>query len=226
VQKGSGGKEHDVTMNVKARRVGDASSTAPSAKTKVNFRSLESDVGSVEADLITPMASVQEVSDSFAILYTDTLLFASTQRFEDVMANGPYMIRNVSIILKKWSLNVSLAKEDLTKPKVGKQKDVEDDGFQGMKGKASKGGKWKIQGNRFNKSINGSYKAVVKPKSSISVSNPFSTLEEDNDNLIDDMVDDTRKNVTHYFVWDDTEFDDMGLLVEEVEHGNASSENE
>ncbi|GKA74142.1 hypothetical protein Tco_0780444 [Tanacetum coccineum] len=206
-------------MNVKARRVGDASSTAPSAKnacgtrqkhridadkanssnhftyanlfksdrvkTKVNFWSLESDVGSVEADLITPMASVQEVSDSFAILYTDTLL-----------------------------------------PKVGKQKDVEDDGFQGMKGKASKGGKWKIQGNRFNKSINGSYKAVVKSKSSISVSNPFSTLEEDNDNLIDDMVDDTRKNVTHYFVWDDTEFDDMGLLVEEVEHGNASSENE
>ncbi|GKD35588.1 hypothetical protein Tco_1251097 [Tanacetum coccineum] len=102
----------------------------------------------------------------------------------------------------------------------------------------------------FNKSTNGSYKPVVKPKSSTPVSNLFSTLEEDNDNSIDDMVDDTRKKVVapprmtviwssrkadspkinvffspkmkiHYFDGDDMQFDDMGLVDEEVEHGNV-----
>ncbi|GJS23608.1 zinc knuckle CX2CX4HX4C containing protein [Tanacetum coccineum] len=37
---------------------------------------------------------------------------------EDVLENGPYMISNVPIILKKWSQNVSLAKEDLMKVPV------------------------------------------------------------------------------------------------------------
>ena len=35
-------------------------------KNKVNFQSLESDAGNVEADLIIPMASVQEVNERFA----------------------------------------------------------------------------------------------------------------------------------------------------------------
>ncbi|GJY11931.1 hypothetical protein Tco_0381240 [Tanacetum coccineum] len=41
--------------------------------------------------------------------------FASTQGLEDVLENLPYMIRNVPNVLKKWSSDVSLAKEDLTK---------------------------------------------------------------------------------------------------------------
>nr|GEV28376.1 putative reverse transcriptase domain-containing protein [Tanacetum cinerariifolium] len=79
-------------------------------------------------------------------------------------------------------------------------------------------------------------------------------VKEDNDNSIDEMVDDTRKKLVappkktgirsgrkvdshkrnvvfspetkvRYFDKNDIEFDDMGLVVEEVAHGNASSKN-
>ncbi|GKA27667.1 zinc knuckle CX2CX4HX4C containing protein [Tanacetum coccineum] len=43
---------------------------------------------------------------------------ASSQGLEDMLENGPYMIWNVHIILKKWSPNVSLAKEHLTRVPV------------------------------------------------------------------------------------------------------------
>ncbi|GKD61012.1 hypothetical protein Tco_1298521, partial [Tanacetum coccineum] len=70
--------------------------------------------------------------------------------------------------------------------KDAKQEDVEDDDFQSVKHKKSKDCNWDNQGKRqsseFNKSTNGSYRLVVKPKSCTLVSNPFSALEGDNGN--------------------------------------------
>ncbi|GKB05977.1 hypothetical protein Tco_0834210 [Tanacetum coccineum] len=100
----------------------------------------------------------------------------------------------------------------------------------------------------LNKTTNGSYRPVVKPKSSTLVSNSFSALDEDNDNSMDDLVDDTRKkvkappqktnirsgrkserNITFspeaelcYFDRDVLEFENMDL-VEEAEHENVLS---
>nr|GEV15117.1 hypothetical protein [Tanacetum cinerariifolium] len=85
------------------------------------------------------------------------------------------------------------------------------------------------------------YKSVVKSNSNTLVSNVFSALEKDNGKLMDDLVDDTRKNVRkanssnknvvfspetklHYFDRDDMEFDDMEHGVEEAEQRNASSD--
>nr|GEY66744.1 hypothetical protein [Tanacetum cinerariifolium] len=37
------------------------------------------------------------------------------KRLEDVLKNGPWMIHNSLIILKKWTMNTSLFKEELTR---------------------------------------------------------------------------------------------------------------
>ncbi|GJU78768.1 hypothetical protein Tco_1275838 [Tanacetum coccineum] len=100
------------------------------------------------------------------------------------------------------------------------------------------------------KPTNGSNRSVVKSESSIPVSISFSTLEEDNDNFMDDLVDDTRKNVEaplrktriwsnwkaernigvslemelHYIDRDVLEFANMDEMMEVVEHGNVPSE--
>ncbi|GJS26533.1 hypothetical protein Tco_0487153 [Tanacetum coccineum] len=66
---------------------------------------------------------------------------------------------------------------------------------------------------------------VVKQKSSTPVSNPFSALGEDNGNVMDDLVADTRKKVKlHYFDRDALEFANMDQVVEEAEHENAPNE--
>ncbi|GJZ60777.1 zinc knuckle CX2CX4HX4C containing protein [Tanacetum coccineum] len=44
--------------------------------------------------------------------------FESKQGLEDLLENGPYMIRNVRIVLKKWSPDANLTKEDLSKVPV------------------------------------------------------------------------------------------------------------
>ncbi|PWA50008.1 hypothetical protein CTI12_AA468560 [Artemisia annua] len=78
----------------------------------------------------------------------------------------------------------------MAQPKDGKQKEAHDDGFQSVKRKTSKGGNWesqgKHQGSGFNKSTNGSYRLVEKPKSSTTASYPFYALEDDNGNSMDD----------------------------------------
>ncbi|GKC41029.1 hypothetical protein Tco_1053413 [Tanacetum coccineum] len=91
---------------------------------------------------------------------------------------------------------------------------------------------------------------IVKSESSIPVSISFSTLEEDNDNFMDDLVDDTRKNVEappkktgiwsswkaernivvslemelHYIDRDVLEFANMDQVVEKAKHGNVPRE--
>nr|GEW29831.1 hypothetical protein [Tanacetum cinerariifolium] len=96
--------------------------------------------------------------------------------------------------------------------------------------------------------------AYQKKTTSTTVSNAFSTIEEDNGKHMDDLVHDTRKKVEashrkigicsgrkadspkrnivfsletklNYFNKDDIDFDDMKQAVKEAEHGNAFSEN-
>ncbi|GJZ68081.1 phosphonates import ATP-binding protein like protein [Tanacetum coccineum] len=170
----------------------------------------------------TDEPSLSHTSTYANIVHSDRVKnkFASAQGLEDVLENGPYMIRNVPIVLKKWSPNVSLSKEDFTKGwgcfaralieldatcglkdklvvaiPMSEECEMEDKqrGKPFTKKKTSKCGNWesqgKRQGSRFNKSTNGSYRPVVKSTSSTPISNPFSALEEDNGNFIDDLVD-------------------------------------
>ncbi|GJX99533.1 hypothetical protein Tco_0356552 [Tanacetum coccineum] len=67
--------------------------------------------------------------------------------------------------------------------------------------------------------------AYHKKTTSTMVFNTFSGLEEDSGKPIDDLVDDTRRLLLHYFDRDDMEFDDKDQVVEEAVHGNASREN-
>ncbi|GKD82189.1 phosphonates import ATP-binding protein like protein [Tanacetum coccineum] len=122
-------------------------------------------------------------------------MFASTQGLEDVLENGPYMIRNVPIVLKKWSPNVSLSKEDLKKGwGCFARALIELDATCRLKDKLVVAIPMS-EGSASNKPTNGSYRQVVKPKSNTLVSNSFSALEEDNGNFMDELADDTRKKV-------------------------------
>ena len=70
--------------------------------------------------------------------------FASNQGVVDVIEKGPWIIRSIPIILNKWSPNVSLTKEDLTKVPVWvKLRDVPLAGFNqdGLSAIATKVGK-------------------------------------------------------------------------------------
>ncbi|GJS26840.1 zinc knuckle CX2CX4HX4C containing protein [Tanacetum coccineum] len=44
--------------------------------------------------------------------------FASEKGLEDILENGPWMIRNSPVILKKWTMTTSLLKEELTRIQV------------------------------------------------------------------------------------------------------------
>nr|GEZ59150.1 hypothetical protein [Tanacetum cinerariifolium] len=196
-------------------------------KTKVNFWSRESDVGNVDADFIIPIASVQEVNDKFANSFYGYFI-------RDGIAY-PLVEKYV------WSKrsNFACALIELDAACLLKDKLVVAIPSQG-----------KRQVSGFNKSTNRSYRAVVKPKSSTPVSNPFSTLEEENCYTMDDLVDDRRKKVEallrktviwlgkkaernivfspeaelHYFDRDVLEFANMDQVVEEAEHGNVPSD--
>ncbi|GJR41276.1 hypothetical protein Tco_1216960 [Tanacetum coccineum] len=90
-------------------------------KPKVNFHTLESDVpDEADFDIMIPIASVDE--------------FSYAQGTEEVLRNGPWMIRGTPIFLNKWSPSVSLTKEELSKVQVPmKNVDTSIDGFQVLK---------------------------------------------------------------------------------------------
>ncbi|GJT88440.1 hypothetical protein Tco_1070157 [Tanacetum coccineum] len=94
-------------------------------KAKVNFWSLEYGVGTVEADLFIPMASVQEGHGSFAraLIWLDFKCW-----LKDILV----------IAIPK--LDGPGYKTETIHPKAGKQKDVQDDGSQSVKQKTSKCG--------------------------------------------------------------------------------------
>ncbi|GJX39062.1 zinc knuckle CX2CX4HX4C containing protein [Tanacetum coccineum] len=73
--------------------------------------------GDVDVDLIIPMTShgLQKVMMNNGLFL---IRFESKQGWDDLSEDGPYMIRSVPIILKKWSPDVNLSKEDLMKVSV------------------------------------------------------------------------------------------------------------
>ncbi|GJR44358.1 zinc knuckle CX2CX4HX4C containing protein [Tanacetum coccineum] len=107
--------------------VGAAGGLTPEpSKTKVNFRSLYSENLCEGVDYSIPRKVVETVSTRFAnTLYGyfigKRIAFPVIEYdvrnnlgLEDVLENGPWMIRNSLIILKKWSMNTHLCKEELT----------------------------------------------------------------------------------------------------------------
>nr|GEX44827.1 zinc knuckle CX2CX4HX4C [Tanacetum cinerariifolium] len=126
------------------------------------------------------------------------------------------------------------------KVKVVSPTQESDDGFVKVTrkhGKEEQNGKPRhIDGVRLTKpQLNYFYRAVSKPastsqpkynKETASQSNVCSTLEEDNGNPMDGLVDETRKKVeVHYFDMDDMKFDDMGHATEGWEHENTYNDN-
>nr|GFA50494.1 hypothetical protein [Tanacetum cinerariifolium] len=74
----------------------------------VNFRSLDTNKPiNVKAEVKIPNASVLEVHSRFRFN------FASIEGMNEVLENGPWFIRSVPIILKKWMPNANLLKEDM-----------------------------------------------------------------------------------------------------------------
>nr|GEV92220.1 hypothetical protein [Tanacetum cinerariifolium] len=123
-------------------------------------------------------------------------------RLEDVLENRPYKIPNVPIVLKKWSRNMSLVREDLTKGQGSFARTLIE--------------------------LDATCGPVVKPKSTTLIFISFSNLEEDHGNYMDDLVDDTRKKVEapprKTGIWDGLEFVNMDQVVEVAEHGNVPRE--
>ncbi|GJU06309.1 zinc knuckle CX2CX4HX4C containing protein [Tanacetum coccineum] len=85
-------------------------------KSKANFRS-QSPENLCEGATFSIPKNVVETADK----NNDELQrffffkFKTSKGLDDVMENGPWMIRNSPIILKKWSMDTRLCKEELTR---------------------------------------------------------------------------------------------------------------
>nr|GEX83551.1 hypothetical protein [Tanacetum cinerariifolium] len=99
------------------RNVSFATVVTENTHQKVNFRKVEEDVASnVDYEPTIPMSSVvkgklgiQKVMMNAKGFY---FKFSSMKGVDDVLENGPWMIRQVPIILNKWPPSTSLAKEN------------------------------------------------------------------------------------------------------------------
>ncbi|GKE39808.1 zinc knuckle CX2CX4HX4C containing protein [Tanacetum coccineum] len=80
------------------------------SKPMANFRSLFSENLCEGVNFSIPRKVVETVSTRFA-----NTLYGYFIGLEDALENGPWMIRNSPIILKKWSMNTRLCKEELTR---------------------------------------------------------------------------------------------------------------
>ncbi|GKE35979.1 zinc knuckle CX2CX4HX4C containing protein, partial [Tanacetum coccineum] len=101
--------------------VGAAGGSKPElSKSKANFRSLfsknlcEGANVSIQRKVVETgkygLTRIMMHSKGFFFFQFKTL-----KGLEDVLENGPWMIRSSPIILKKWSLNTRLCKEELTR---------------------------------------------------------------------------------------------------------------
>ncbi|GKA93873.1 zinc knuckle CX2CX4HX4C containing protein [Tanacetum coccineum] len=77
------------------------------SKPKANFRSLSLQNLCQGAEFYIPRKVVETGFFFFQ--------FKTSKGLEDVLENGPWMIRNSPIILKKWTMNTRLCKEELTR---------------------------------------------------------------------------------------------------------------
>ncbi|GJT54012.1 probable indole-3-pyruvate monooxygenase YUCCA10, partial [Tanacetum coccineum] len=88
---------------------------------KVNFRSLDSDKPiNAKAEVKIPNASILDVHSRFGFSLYGYFMgkkvafpFPSIEGMNGVLENGPWFIQSAPIILKKWTPNVNLLKDDL-----------------------------------------------------------------------------------------------------------------
>ncbi|GJV35274.1 zinc knuckle CX2CX4HX4C containing protein [Tanacetum coccineum] len=131
--------------------------------------------------------------------------FKTSKGLEDVLENGPWMIRNIPIILKKWTMNTRLYKDELTRILVSIPPTVvtsnvatptvekTNDGFQTM-GKKKKKGK--------SKSTNGSQNQPLKAtvtstkEGNITMSNSYVALDDESDEDVENVYDEST-NLFH-----------------------------
>ncbi|GJX12118.1 hypothetical protein Tco_0201977 [Tanacetum coccineum] len=93
---------------------------------KVKFRSLINDEKVEDSDFVLPMEAITRAQNKFAnsikaIKDDDGFYFfkfASQTGVDQVLEQGPWMIHNTPIILTKWSPNLSLTKDKVTKVPV------------------------------------------------------------------------------------------------------------
>ncbi|GKC93944.1 hypothetical protein Tco_1159386 [Tanacetum coccineum] len=90
--------------------------------TKLNFRTLHSSTRVEEADCVLPvehvMAAQNKFANSLVIRDDDDVFyfkFTSITGMEQVLEQGPWMIRNQPLILTKWTPNLTLSKDKVTK---------------------------------------------------------------------------------------------------------------
>ncbi|GJX72136.1 hypothetical protein Tco_0309307 [Tanacetum coccineum] len=90
---------------------------------KLNFKTLISTSQAEDADCVLPVASVIDAQNKFenspvgffvgkSVAFQ---LFTSLSGMERVLEQGPWMIRNQPLILTKWSPNLNLSKDKVTK---------------------------------------------------------------------------------------------------------------
>ncbi|KAJ0752576.1 hypothetical protein HanPI659440_Chr09g0325971 [Helianthus annuus] len=77
-------------------------------KVKVNFRAMESAEKVDGADVVIPLSSVQQVTDRLFFFK-----FTSKEGMNQMLEDGPWLIRSVPIILKEWSPSIKMEKEDI-----------------------------------------------------------------------------------------------------------------
>nr|GEY89376.1 putative reverse transcriptase domain-containing protein [Tanacetum cinerariifolium] len=81
-----------------------------SSKKTVNFRSLVAPAGN-EANVAISLTLVLEVNERFS---NSAYEFSSNDGIDPMLENGPWLICNVSLILKRWSPNKNLSIDDLS----------------------------------------------------------------------------------------------------------------
>ncbi|GJS92485.1 retrovirus-related pol polyprotein from transposon TNT 1-94 [Tanacetum coccineum] len=106
--------------------------TAELPKKKVNFRTLTNDEQVADSDFVLPLATIAEAKHRFAnslvgfqkvINDEDGFFFfkfASLKGSKQVIEQGPWLIRNTPLILNKWTPNLVLKKEEVTKDPWGR----------------------------------------------------------------------------------------------------------
>ncbi|GJY47004.1 trichome birefringence-like protein 3, partial [Tanacetum coccineum] len=88
-----------------------------SPKKKVNFRTLVNDECVEDTDFVLPLDTIAKkvTRDDDGFFY---FKFASLTGLEQVIEQGPWLIRNTPIILNKWTPNLSLTKDEVTRVPV------------------------------------------------------------------------------------------------------------
>nr|GEV06056.1 hypothetical protein [Tanacetum cinerariifolium] len=95
-------------------------------KKKINIHALISEDKVENSDFVLPIESIQIVRNKFAnslkIMRDDDgffyFKFKSIKGMEQVLEQGPWLIQNSPLILNKWSVNMSLSKDDVKKVPV------------------------------------------------------------------------------------------------------------